>query len=234
MRLKDRLLSVARMVPPSKCVADVGADHGRLPVWLVKNDIVERAIVTDISAASLKKAEALIKEYGLEDKIETRVGDGLSVIHPGEVDTVVMAGMGGLLIRDILSRAPQVAASVETFVLQPMKGQSLLRRWLVDNGYMMVDESLARENGKFYEVIVARHGRQYIPEDVYYDIGYMLIKKRDPLLKEFIEHKMAKAAAIIQQLETQGMPDSKKALDEFKRKLESYKEVYLWVTRYDR
>ncbi|MCM8899812.1 class I SAM-dependent methyltransferase [Caldicoprobacter algeriensis] len=232
--MKGRLLSVAEMVPRSKCIVDVGTDHGRLPVWLVKSGIAERAIVTDISAASLKKAEALIKTHGLENIIEPRVGDGLSVIHPGEADTVVMSGMGGLLIRDILESAPQVTASVKTFVLQPMRSQSLLRKWLADNGYAIVDESLVREKDKFYEVIVARHGRQHIPKDVYYDIGYVLIKKHDPLLKEFIEHKMAKTAAIIEQLESQGTAECQKELDEFKRKLEDYREVYQWVTRYDR
>lgn len=234
MRLKGRLLSVAEMVPRSKCVVDVGTDHGRLPVWLVKSGIAERAIVTDISAASLKKAEALIKAHGLESKIEPRVGDGLSVVYPGEADTVIVAGMGGLLIRDILKNAPHVTASVKTFVLQPMRAQGLLRKWLADNGYTIVDESLVREKDKFYEVIVARHGRQHIPKDVYYDIGYMLIQKKDPLLKEFIEYKMAKTAAIIEQLESKGTPYSKKGIDGLKRKLEDYREVYQWVTRCDR
>lgn len=231
MRLKGRLLSVAEMVPPSRCVVDVGTDHGKLPVWLVKRGIAESAIVTDISAASLKKAEALIRAHGLEDMIEARVGDGLSVIHPGEADTVIIAGMGGVLIRDILKSAPQVTSTVKTFVLQPMKSQGLLRKWLVDNGYAIVDESLAREKDKFYEVMVVQQGKQHIHHDVYYDIGYMLIKKQHPLLKEFIEYKMAKTAAIIEQLESRGTPDSKKELEEFKRKLEDYKGVYLWLTR---
>lgn len=234
MRLKGRLLSVAEMVPPSRCVVDVGTDHGRLPVWLVKRGIAESAIVTDISAASLKKAEALIRAHGLEDMIEARVGDGLSVIHPGEADTVIIAGMGGVLIRDILKSAPQVTSTVKTFVLQPMKSQGLLRKWLVDNGYAIVDESLAREKDKFYEVMVVQQGKQHIHHDVYYDIGYMLIKKQHPLLKEFIEYKMAKTAAIIEQLESRGTPDSKKELEEFKRKLEDYKGVYLWLTRCNR
>lgn len=234
MRLKGRLLSVAEMVPPSRCVVDVGTDHGKLPVWLVKRGIAESAIVTDISAASLKKAEALIRAHGLEDMIEARVGDGLSVIHPGEADTVIIAGMGGVLIRDILKSAPQVTSTVKTFVLQPMKSQGLLRKWLVDNGYAIVDESLAREKDKFYEVMVVQQGKQHIHHDVYYDIGYMLIKKQHPLLKEFIEYKMAKTAAIIEQLESRGTPDSKKELEEFKRKLEDYKGVYLWLTRCNR
>lgn len=234
MRLKGRLLSVAEMVPPSRCVVDVGTDHGKLPVWLVKRGIAESAIVTDISAASLKKAEALIRAHGLEDMIEARVGDGLSVIHPGEADTVIIAGVGGVLIRDILKSAPQVTSTVKTFVLQPMKSQGLLRKWLVDNGYAIVDESLAREKDKFYEVMVVQQGKQHIHHDVYYDIGYMLIKKQHPLLKEFIEYKMAKTAAIIEQLESRGTPDSKKELEEFKRKLEDYKGVYLWLTRCNR
>ena len=234
MRLKGRLLSIAEMVPPSRCVVDVGTDHGRLPVWLVKRGIAEKAVVTDISAASLKKAEALIKNHGLEGVIEPRVGDGLSVICPGEADTVVISGMGGLLIRDILEGAPQVTAGVETFVLQPMKSQSFLRKWLTDSGYAIVDESLVREKGRFYEIMVVRHGKQHIPGDVYYDIGYVLVKKQHPLLKEFIEHKMARTAAIIEQLESRQALRSEKELDELKRKLQDYKEVYRWVTRCDR
>ena len=176
--LKGRLLAIAKEVPPSKCIADIGTDHGLVPVWLIENGIVQKAIITDISSKSLAKAEGLIKQRGLESKIEARTGDGLKPIKPGEVDTVIMAGMGGMLIRNILTDAPCVAEKVKRFVLQPMTAQSALRKWLVENGYAIVDETLVREDSRFYEIIVATHGSQRIYNEVYYDIGYMLIKRK--------------------------------------------------------
>jgi tRNA (adenine22-N1)-methyltransferase len=144
-----------------------------------------------------------------------------------------------LLIENILKNALHVTAGVKTFVLQPMTAQSLLRKWLIDNGYAIVNESLVRERNRFYEVIVAEHGVQRISKEVYYDIGCMLIKKRDPLLKEFIEHKIAKTEVIITQLEAQmmeyqGTSNTNKTLEQFKRKLQNYREVYEWIIRCSR
>ena len=97
--LKGRLLAIANAVPPSRAIADIGTDHGLVPVWLVTNGIAQKAIITDISPGSLAKAESLIKQEGLADKIEPRLGDGLLPVKPGEVDTIVIAGMGGMLIK---------------------------------------------------------------------------------------------------------------------------------------
>jgi len=227
--LKGRLLAIAKAVPPSSCIGDIGTDHGLVPVWLVANGIAKKAIITDISSKSLAKAESLVEREGLADNIEPRLGDGLNPIKPGEVDTIIIAGMGGMLIRNILADAPCVTAKAKTFVLQPMTAQSMLRKWLINNGYAIVDETLVREGNRFYEIITAEHGRQQIPDEVYYDIGHVLIEKRDPLLKEFIRYKIAKTADIVLQLERQNTEKSNRAAEKFRRRLSRYKEVYRWV-----
>ena len=229
--LKGRLLAIANAVPPSRAIADIGTDHGLVPVWLVTNGIAQKAIITDISPGSLAKAESLIKQEGLADKIEPRLGDGLLPVKPGEVDTIVIAGMGGMLIKSILESAPYVTARAETFVLQPMTAQSMLRKWLNENGYAIVDEILVREGSRFYEIITAAHGSQYISDEIYYDISYMLIKKKDPLLKDFIRQKIERTTDIILHLEKQDTKNSEYAAREFRRKLLQYKEVYRWVFR---
>src|SRR5690606_27298947 len=109
--------------------------------------------------------------------------------------------------------------------------QSLLRKWLVENGYAIVDEALAREGNRFYEIITVTHGTQHVLEDVYYEIGYMLIKKKDPLLMDFIQHKIDKTVAIISHLEGQNTESSNETAKAFRRKLSQYKEVYRWLLR---
>ena len=123
IKLSPRLEVIAGCVAGVKSMADIGTDHGYLPVYLVENELVSRAIASDTNQQPLKKAEKIIKEQQLEKQIETRLGSGLSVLKPGEVDAVVMAGMGGLLIRDLLEAQPDVARQQKKLVLQPMNNQ---------------------------------------------------------------------------------------------------------------
>ncbi|MFA7164139.1 MAG: class I SAM-dependent methyltransferase, partial [Eubacteriales bacterium] len=95
MKIKRRLKAIANMVEPTKVIADIGTDHGYIPAYLVEKGIVDRGIAADVSRGSLAKAQDLIRAMGLEDRIETRLGDGLSVLKVGEANTIVIAGMGG-------------------------------------------------------------------------------------------------------------------------------------------
>lgn len=230
--LSERLMAIARKVPHSRMLLDVGTDHGFLPVFLVEQGIAERAIASDISEPSLNKARAYIAQRGLGDRIETRVGNGLSVVKPGEVDTVLIAGMGGLLIRDILEQGREVALKAQTFVLQPMTAQDLLRKWLIGNHFRIVDEVLAKEGERIYEVIVAKHGDQEAPEEIYYEIGRKLIENQDPLLEEFVLKKIAKAREILNKLRGQNTENAQRSYEEFYKKLLKYEEVYKWDVRF--
>ena len=192
MQLDARLAAIAAFVPHGTTLADIGADHAYLAATLVMKGIAWRAVVGDLSAGACAAARRTALTQRLTREIDVRQGDGLSVLTPGEAESIVIAGMGGALIAEILSGAPAVLTSVQTLVLQPMNGAAKLRRWLYTNGWDIVDETLARAGGHLYEIIRAEHGAAELPDDVLLHIGARLFEKRDPLLKAHIEAKIAK------------------------------------------
>lgn len=226
--LSKRLNAIAELVPFSQNLVDVGTDHGFIPVYLIKNGLIEHAIATDISPGSLKKAQNIIEREGLGDKIETRLGSGLSVVKAGEADAVIIAGMGGMLIKDILEDGKDVAEQITTFILQPMVAQHILRKWLLENGYAIVDEILVKEEDRFYEIIVAAHGEQKVYEDIYYEIGYKLIEKQDPLLEAFILKKIQNTEDLIRHLKLQNTSNARKRMHQMKKKLTQYRRIHQW------
>lgn len=156
IKINERLRVIADRVENSKAMADIGSDHGFLPVYLLQSGKCEKAIATDISPASLSKAEMSGRLY-LDDVtgFETRVGDGLKVLESSEVDTIVIAGMGGKLIRDIMNEDISHTCSFRRYVLQPRIGQGHLRKWLCDNGFMIINEDLVFEGKHIPEIITA-------------------------------------------------------------------------------
>ena len=171
-------------------MADIGTDHGYLPVYLVENELVSRAIASDTNQQPLKKAEKIIAEQQLEKQIETRLGSGLSVLKPGEVDAVVMAGMGGLLIRDLLEAQPDVARQQVKLVVQPMNNQAVLRKYLAASGFRIIKEELAREGDRVYEIMVAEAGAMVFSNPLEYELGFEFYAQKHPLLLALIDRKI--------------------------------------------
>lgn len=225
MKLTPRLLTVANKVRKGAAVADVGTDHGYVPVYLIRNKVATKVIATDVNEGPLASAQKTISLYGLCSQIETRLGSGLETIKPKEVDTVIIAGMGGLLIRDILIQSPEVTKTTGQFILQPMVAQADLRHWLVHNGFKITNEQLAKEEHRIYEIIVAEPGEQKIEEDIYFEIGNKLIENRDPLLMEFINKHIKKQNDIIHSLKGQQSETAMLKYEECRRKLEKLEEV---------
>ncbi|HHW47071.1 MAG TPA: SAM-dependent methyltransferase [Clostridiaceae bacterium] len=191
MQLKGRLKLVADMVPPCRIVGDVGTDHAYVPIYLVKNKICEKAIATDVRTGPIDKARKNIMQYKMESYIETRVGYGLEPLEDNEIDIVIIAGMGGLLIRDIISKSYMKAQKARRLIFQPMNAADVLREWLYKNGFDISDEGIAQEDGKIYIVLAAEWtglSKQF--DEVYYHVGEKLVGKRDPLLKEYLERKL--------------------------------------------
>ena len=147
-KLTDRLQMIADEVQKGETMADIGTDHGFLPLYLWENGISPHVIMCDISEPSLAKAKAAAGAYQFGRELDFRAGDGLKVLDSGEVDVVVIAGMGGFLIRDILAEDPVKTASIPKYVLQPRNNAGILRHWLVSNGFRIVKNQLVRE-GKF-------------------------------------------------------------------------------------
>lgn len=155
IKLSDRLQIIADITKDSKTMADIGTDHGFLPVYLLQKGLCRKAIMTDISAPSLEKARSNCRKYLGEDfeGCEFRQGSGLSVLKPGEVENVVIAGMGGRLMVDILSSDKRLTFSFKKFILQPRIGQGILRKWLLREGFSIVREDLVREGNYIPEII---------------------------------------------------------------------------------
>ncbi len=228
MILNGRLRAIADMVPRGSRVADIGTDHGYIPAYLVTEGIIKWAVAADISKGSLSKAEALVLDCKLDGQIIPRLGGGLTVLKPGEVDTIILAGMGGLLIRDILEDSQEVARSCHTLILQPMVAQENLRRWLTANDYRIVDESLVKEDRRIYEIIRAQVGHETVVREVYYEVGLRLIEKQHPLLEEFVLQKIKTLEEILSRVAQGNAQTTINRSQELRRKLRQLKEVYRW------
>lgn len=164
IRLSDRLQIIADRSKDHKTMADIGTDHGFLPVYMVESGRCEFAVAADISGPSLDKAAALCRERGIE-RVDVRRGDGISVLAPGEVGCVVIAGMGGLLMIEILEKDPELTDSFGRFVLQPRTAAGELRRWLVSHGFAITGEDVVREGRYIPQIITAVPRAKLRPEE---------------------------------------------------------------------
>jgi len=223
--LSERLKAIADFVPKNSIVGDVGTDHGYLPVYLIENGIAKKVIGTDISPNSLQKIIQLVESKGLKNRIDIRLGNGLEVFKPFEIDTLVISGMGGLLIRDILDANKEITTSITNFILQPNIASRELREYLYDNNFEIIDEKLVKEFDKFYEIIWAKKGKGYLKESFYLEIGEKLILNQDPLLKEYISHKISITESIMEKLEIEKSEKSRERYMELNEKIKEYKEV---------
>lgn len=155
MGLTDRLKTLAQQINKGETMADIGTDHGFLPIYLIQNGISPRVIMTDISEKALSKARNHGEPVeGIRD-IDVRAGDGLDVLAPGEVDAVVIAGIGGILMTEILSADPVKTKTFSKFIFQPRNHPEVLRIWLAEQGFRYLNEILVREGKNICEVIVA-------------------------------------------------------------------------------
>lgn len=203
MKLTDRLLKIASLVSEGKKVADIGTDHGYIPVYLLNEGKVPFAILADVNKGPLENARKEVRQNKLLEKVDLRLGSGIEVLEQGEVDEVIIAGMGGILISELLEAKPNVAHSVERLILQPMQAQKELRKYLLNNGYEIINEVLVKEDFRIYEIIVTQYtGKNTSVEDeIYFEIGEKLIENQDPLLEEFINKKIFMYNSILQKLE---------------------------------
>ncbi|KPI54556.1 SAM-dependent methyltransferase [Clostridioides difficile] len=203
MKLTDRLLKIASLVTDGKKIADIGTDHGYIPVYLLKKGRVPFAVLADVNKGPLDNARKEVIQNNFLDKVDLRLGSGIEILEIGEVEEIIIAGMGGILISELLEAKKEVAHSVEKLILQPMQAQEELRRYLLNNGYEILEEVLVREDFRIYEIIVAKYtGKNTIIEDeIYYEVGIKLLEDKDSLFNDFIEKKIRTYSSIVSNLE---------------------------------
>ncbi|HEX7056955.1 MAG TPA: class I SAM-dependent methyltransferase [Bacilli bacterium] len=155
IKLSERLAAIASRVPAGAALADIGSDHALLPCYLAEQGIVRTAIAGEINEGPYLAACEQVRQHRLQARISVRRGDGLSVLHTGEADVVVIAGMGGGTIVRILADGKEKLAYVRRLLLQPNAGEKLVREWLIAQGWLLAEETILLDGGKIYEVIVA-------------------------------------------------------------------------------
>lgn len=225
MNLTPRLRSIVNHVPQGTICGDIGTDHAYIPIYLIQNKICPKVIATDVRLGPLEIARKQIKLSGFEKQIEIRLGNGLKPLKLEEIETVVIAGMGGLLIRDILEDSEEITKEIKTFILQPMIAQRELREYLMKNNFKIVEEDLAKEDQRIYEIIIAVHGQQRIEKDIYLDIPKFLIENKHSLLIPFIKRKKNELLKIMKHCEGKHTSNAERKLQECKEKIKKIEEV---------
>ena len=215
MRLDNRLVTVAALVPRNARVADVGTDHAYLAIALLNERDAKLVIATDKNEGPCAAARRTLSTTGLSERVSVRCGDGLSPLLPEEVNTVCIAGMGGGLITSILTEGIEVLSDVSRLVLQPMNDAEKLRRWLYENSWHIVEESLAMAEARLYEIIAAEPGAEEAPEQWLLTLGPILWKDRPPFFAYHVESQVGRLRHILR-----GMEKSNSA-----RRSEAYRKI---------
>lgn len=220
MQLSDRLLAVAGLVTPGNRIADVGCDHGYIPIYLYEEGIIPGAVAMDVNRGPLLRAEEHIREHGLGQYIETRLSDGVQNLRPAEADTVIIAGMGGPLMEKIIGEGRENLASVEELILQPQSEIGHFRHFLQDNGYAVVQEDMVLEEGKYYPMMKAVPGVQRYTQEYEYQFGKLLIEKSHPVLLRFLREEKAAYERLLSHLRQTDSEAARKRSREVREELE--------------
>lgn len=214
MKLSKRLQMNVSLVPQGARVADIGCDHGYAAIWLVETGTALRMIAMDINQGPLERAREHIRQNGLEEKIECRKSNGMEKLLPGEADTLMIAGMGGPLMLEILKAYPEVLAKVNTLVLQPQSEIGMVRDAMGELGFEIVREKACKEEGKFYFSMLALR-RENFSEPRLYNVpgtnySTYLIEQGDKTMLAFLEQEEKVYRAIYDQLQSKNMAGARK------------------------
>lgn len=206
-KLSVRLETVANYVPKGSRLADIGSDHAYLPCYLAKNESITFAVAGEVVQGPYLSAKKNVLSQGLEDRISVRMGDGLEVVQPDEVDCITIAGMGGTLIVSILENGKEKLTSVSRLILQPNINAMSIRNWFIENGWELIAEEVLEEDGKIYEVLVAEKGN---PDKPYQSVkmesgllfGPFLLQRKEPAFMKKWNLEKANWQRIYSQLES--------------------------------
>lgn len=173
-------------------LADIGTDHGYVPLLALRNEVCDKAIACDINKDPLAKGKLNAILEGIDDKIEFRLGNGFEPLNINEAEEVVIAGMGGNLIRDIIQKDLNKAASCNYLVLIPAQNPEVLREYLYKNDFEIIKEDLCFDEGIYYELFKVRKAEGHAIEldSIYYEISPMLLRSKHPLMKDYIDYKI--------------------------------------------
>ncbi|MCD8157989.1 MAG: class I SAM-dependent methyltransferase [Clostridiales bacterium] len=224
MKISKRLKMSADLVPESVLLADIGTDHGYLPVYVVEKGKVKQAVASDISKGSAEKAYENVLSSRLSDKIEVRCGNGLEPLKPDEFpDTIVLTGMGGVLMTEILDKGIEKAKAAKCLVLQPQHNIDKVMAYIHSIGFKITAEDITFEQGKYYFALKCEKGADLPYSAADLETGRFLPKSGNPLFKEFLKSKIKKYS---ESIKTAYEKNPETDIQKLEEKLKILKEVY--------
>ena len=221
MDISKRLVMVADMVNCAT-IADIGTDHGYVPLYLYEKKRITKAYACDINKGSLQKAIDHIALFGAGDVIETRLGDGLHSMKPHEAETLILTGIGGMLLVRILRECPEVVSSAKELVLSPQRHVDLVRRYLHEIGFSIAEEAMFTEERKNYIVIRAIQGEEKYDREVDYLFGKRLLEEKNAVLRDALEKEKKKTEKLLALLASQHTEHAQQRMKDVERK-------YTWI-----
>lgn len=246
IHLTKRLQAVFDLVPPNyhTAIADIGTDHGYIAAALIASGKAKKVIAGDVHKAPLASAEKFIMQAGFANRIDCRLGNGLQILQPEEAQTVIIGGMGGFLMVELLEAAPYLP---HTLILQPQNGQGELRQLLCNIGYVCIQEHLVKDMGHIYDAWhyervekIAGHTTSenaysiYPADDLRWIYGIVTVKTHYALWKERVQRRIRQLKNVLQQMgESQKQTEAYMAKESLLKKLEEYYDYYSRDDRQD-
>ena len=217
---------VADLVMPGNVLADIGCDHGYLSVWLVREKRVSRAIAMDLREGPLAKAKESITFFHQNERIETRLSDGMDKLRPGEADCIVIAGMGGILMRDILQRGRECCALAKQLVLQPQSDPETVRSEIHNQGFYIADERACYEDGKYYVAFSCEKGEENVPySETELKYGRILVERRNETYFRYLREELGKKEAMYQNLMKAGTVAAEQRIEKLTPELKELRNI---------
>ncbi len=209
LKLDGRLQAVAENIKKYNVLADIGSDHGYLPIFLLRQNQIEHAIITDINKRPLENSKKNAVKHHMDERCDFRLGEGLSVLKENECDAISICGMGGDTIVDILSKDLQIAYSVQKLVLQPMTNQIVLRKYLINNRFKITNEVIIKDKHLYYQIITAQKGEDnsLYKEEIDFEFPKSLLYNRDKIMHQYILYKIKTEEKIMARLIKEGKND---------------------------
>lgn len=224
MKLTPRLEKIASLIKSGGLICDIGSDHGYIPVYLLEKNLVKKAIISDVNKGPLKNAKDKVDSRKLQDRAILRLGSGLEVIDMDEadkIDEVIIAGMGGILISEILNKDMKKTKKISKFILQPMQASDELRKFLLSKGFDIVKEHLVKEDFRIYEIL------EVVYNPIKHEFSNELIENYQDLCLELIEKKIYEYKKIMKNIEKLENKDAREKSEVLKEKINAYEKIML-------
>lgn len=229
MELSKRLQAVADMVGNGEVVADIGTDHGYIPIYLVQSGRCKKVFAMDINEGPYLRAKQHVAGYGLSKQIVTRQSDGMKALEMGEATAIIIAGMGGGLVQKILEKDKRLWPELHELILQPQSELAKVRAYLYENQWKVVAEEIVYEDGKYYPIMRVQKGQDAIYTEAELEYGRHLIEKRHPILGQFIQREIQLKEAVLQSLEGKTGAHIEKRICDLKGEVEMAYEVQRYL-----